>query len=167
MSTKTRFIGWLVCALIVGVVSPAGWAANVWDDGYAADHAWSSGTNWDDDQVPVSGTDVTFASAGTLAQITANVTVGQLTINTPFEIESSAVGLAHNFTINGGVTCSAAGTATIGHHFSNLYLGGDQTWDIAAGSTLLAKTGEDGYGGGNFSFQDQVINLKATCSGSA
>lgn len=78
-------------------------AANTWSAGGGGDTNWSTTANWDTG-VPASGADVTFGTAGTLANLDSNQTVGLMTFSRNFTLTNTPGAL---LTINTGLKASS------------------------------------------------------------
>lgn len=115
--------------------------ANIWDGG-GADAKWNTANNWDNNTVPLTTADVTFATAftsGTAIDLNGNRTVNSLTINTTtaFSFNNNTLTLT-----TGNLTRSAAsGTTTIN---SNVTIAGSGVWDITGTLLVTGGIGDSG-----------------------
>ncbi len=125
---KTRGIGWVVVLMVLAAGSLL--AANTWDAGGGANTDWTEATNWDDNTVPASGADVTFATAGNEAHVDSDVTVGQVTINRNFTLTGEP---GATLTLNDGFNWINGGTLDIE---APLAVGGENTWLVRTAMTV-------------------------------
>jgi autotransporter-associated beta strand protein len=100
MRTVKLLIG--VAAIGFLLISPAAFAANIWDGG-GGDDNWSTAANWDNDTVPASATNtpITIGTGGSSITLDSDRTVQRLTLNRDGD-----------FSLNGTNTISIAGSTT-------------------------------------------------------
>lgn len=99
-------------------------AANTWDAGGVADTNWSTPANWDDNNVPASGANVTFGTGGAAANVDTNAVVGTLTLNRAVAFALNAGG--GTLTLNAGLTKSNNQNHSVAAPIS---VGGPNTWN--------------------------------------
>ena len=78
-----------------------------------------------------------------------------ITLNTPFAVMGASSG--HDLTIRAGVTSTAAGTCTVSVAEGYMNVDDGTTWDIAAGSKVIALTGGTANGLGGFRFAGNTL----------
>ena len=143
--TMTGLAIGLAAVLLAGTVG----AAAVWDGG-GANVNWDTADNWDDNSVPATSADVSFATgfgSGTAISLNGNRTANSLTIDTnaTFSLNNNTLTLTSGnvtMTTNGSLTLNSAvsigGAAGAWNVATNGYI---QAGGIISGSGSITKTG--------------------------